>query len=332
MVTAKDVAQRAGVSQATVSYVMSGRRPISEETKQRVIQAMQELGYYPNSNARALAAHRTEVIGVVVRLDENTQMAELLPYLSTILADLNQQGYSVTLIPADEGMDRIKKSAAQSQVDGLLVFDIEWHDERLPELRKLGTPTVLIGSAEDTGSLSSVDVDYARIAQLTMNELMDAGAQHIIYVGDLGRDADRYAFSRSFAVESRNAANILGLGYDLFIPSVPGWQGIWNMKDLLLRYRDQHCGIAVRTPQNMDWVVQLMIELGITPSAQDMPLVAVCADSYAQQARIPVSNVDPMAQDIAHTAIERLLHIIEHNDRTATRTLIIPRVTKRSTT
>ena len=55
MVTARDVAKRAGVSQATVSYVMSGSRPISEATKKRVRKAMDELGYVPNINARSLA-------------------------------------------------------------------------------------------------------------------------------------------------------------------------------------------------------------------------------------------------------------------------------------
>lgn len=59
MVTAKDVAKRAGVSQATVSYVMSGSRPISEATKKRVHRAMQDLGYVPNANARSLAGGTT---------------------------------------------------------------------------------------------------------------------------------------------------------------------------------------------------------------------------------------------------------------------------------
>ena len=59
MVTARDVAKRAGVSQATVSYVMSGSRPISEATKKRVRKAMDELGYVPNINARSLAGGKS---------------------------------------------------------------------------------------------------------------------------------------------------------------------------------------------------------------------------------------------------------------------------------
>ena len=85
MVTARDVAKRAGVSQATVSYVMSGSRPISEATKKRVRKAMDELGYVPNINARSLAGGKVGIIGVLVHMDENTDLAELRPFLVVIM-------------------------------------------------------------------------------------------------------------------------------------------------------------------------------------------------------------------------------------------------------
>src|SRR6478735_8941173 len=64
--TSKDVARLAGVSQSTVSYVMSGNRPISEGTRRRVLEAIEALTYQPNAGARALASQRTRVIGLMV--------------------------------------------------------------------------------------------------------------------------------------------------------------------------------------------------------------------------------------------------------------------------
>lgn len=332
MVTAKDVAKRAGVSPATVSYVMSGNRPISEETKRRVRQAMKDLAYYPNANARALARHRTGVIGMVVKLDEHTQMAELLPYLSTLLDELDARDYALTLIPGHADARGIRKSAGQAQVDGILVFDIAWHDQRIDELVDIGAPTVLIGTTEDPKSLSSIDVDYGRIAQLAVNELTNAGAQRIIAVGDADQTTDRYEFSHRFLSEGRSTAQVLDLEFEEFIPPCGGWQGIWAMRDLLLERRAEHCGIAVRTPQTLEWVMQLMFELGISPSPDDMPLVAVCSDSYAVSTHVPVSNIDPMAGDISRAAVEELLALIENPKRPPTRTLVTPHVTTRSTT
>ena len=99
MVTARDVAKRAGVSQATVSYVMSGSRPISEATKKRVRKAMDELGYVPNINARSLAGGKVGIIGVLVHMDENTDLAELRPFLVVIMEEARKRGSSVMLVP-----------------------------------------------------------------------------------------------------------------------------------------------------------------------------------------------------------------------------------------
>ena len=68
MPTISDVARAAGVSMSTVSYVLSGRRPISAETQARVKAAIAELGYHPHAGARALASSRTSVLALVVPL------------------------------------------------------------------------------------------------------------------------------------------------------------------------------------------------------------------------------------------------------------------------
>lgn len=65
MPTMSDIAKRAGVALSTVSYALSGKRPISAEAKQRVYQAMKELGYQPNSLARALATRRTSILALL---------------------------------------------------------------------------------------------------------------------------------------------------------------------------------------------------------------------------------------------------------------------------
>lgn len=65
MPTMSDIAKRAGVALSTVSYALSGKRPISEQAKQRVFEAMKELGYQPNSLARALVTKRTRIIALL---------------------------------------------------------------------------------------------------------------------------------------------------------------------------------------------------------------------------------------------------------------------------
>ncbi|CAM5232556.1 HTH-type transcriptional repressor PurR [Streptomyces tendae] len=66
MVTLAEVAQRAGVSASTVSYVLSGKRSISTTTRQRVEESIRKLGYHPNAGARALASSRSNIIALMI--------------------------------------------------------------------------------------------------------------------------------------------------------------------------------------------------------------------------------------------------------------------------
>ena len=75
MPTSKDVAEAAGVAQSTVSYVLSGKRPISEKTRKKVEAAIEQLTYQPNAGARALASRKTRVIGLVIPFIPELHMA-----------------------------------------------------------------------------------------------------------------------------------------------------------------------------------------------------------------------------------------------------------------
>ena len=68
MATLADVARHAGVAASTVSYVLSGKRPVSEETRERVARSIQLLGYQPHAGARALASAKSNVLGLVMPL------------------------------------------------------------------------------------------------------------------------------------------------------------------------------------------------------------------------------------------------------------------------
>ena len=68
MATLADVARHAGVAASTVSYVLSGKRPVSEETRERVAQSIKLLGYQPHAGARALASAKSNVLALVVPL------------------------------------------------------------------------------------------------------------------------------------------------------------------------------------------------------------------------------------------------------------------------
>jgi LacI family transcriptional regulator len=120
-VTRDDVARRAGVSVATVSYVLNaGPRGVSDEKRRRVLQAVAELGYRPNAIARSLRARRTHILGLVLPNTANPYFAALSHAIEEVAAE---RGYQVVVSNAAESPERETRqieALLQLQVDGLL--------------------------------------------------------------------------------------------------------------------------------------------------------------------------------------------------------------------
>jgi DNA-binding LacI/PurR family transcriptional regulator len=140
VVTSRDVARVAGVSQSTVSYVMSGRRSISAETRKRVLDAIEQLTYQPNAGARALASQRTQVIGLVVPFGPGADTAGLLPFIETIASCARAEDHDVLLVTTDEGAAGLTRLAGRALCDAIVLMDIEADDARIPVAAALKVP------------------------------------------------------------------------------------------------------------------------------------------------------------------------------------------------
>ncbi|MET8144579.1 LacI family DNA-binding transcriptional regulator [Sphaerisporangium sp. NPDC005288] len=108
--TIRDVARAAGVSTSTVSYVLSGKRPVSAETRRRVEHFVAELGYHPHAGARALASKRSHIIALVVPLRTDVYVPVMMEIATYVTMTARKHGYDVLLITNDEGPDGIRRS------------------------------------------------------------------------------------------------------------------------------------------------------------------------------------------------------------------------------
>ncbi|NTU85176.1 MAG: LacI family transcriptional regulator, partial [Chloroflexales bacterium] len=153
MATMKDVAERARVSTATVSYVLNGTGTVTAETRQRVLSAVAELNYRPNHAARSLRT-RARTLGLVLPpgpagLDDPA-LAELVAGITEAAAT---HGYYLLLAPcgAQPEHELGEALAHTGRVDGLVLLDLRADDERAAYLCAAGVPCVGAGSpAEGT--------------------------------------------------------------------------------------------------------------------------------------------------------------------------------------
>lgn len=181
-----DVARLAGVSRATVSYVINGKDtlgvPISGETRQRVLNAVDELGYVINAGAQALRSGDTRTIGVLVPVDENPFFWKILNGISEEAKDA---GYSLllarnSLTPEQENQS--VKELAEQRVDGMILL-IEFKalpDQIIEQLRKSGRPIVEISSTDSEFDL--IHQGYGAGTQALMSYLFELGHRRIGFI------------------------------------------------------------------------------------------------------------------------------------------------------
>ncbi|QQM43151.1 LacI family DNA-binding transcriptional regulator [Streptomyces liliifuscus] len=184
--TLEEVAARAGVGRGTVSRVINGSPRVSDATRAAVEAAVAELGYVPNTAARALAANRTDAIALVVPEPETRFFAE--PYFSDMLrgvgAALSDTELQLLLIFA--GSDRERRRLAQylaaHRVDGVLLVSVH-ADDPLPDLlAQLEIPAVISGRRSADETLPSVDSDNFGGGRFAVEHLIAQGRQTIAHL------------------------------------------------------------------------------------------------------------------------------------------------------
>jgi DNA-binding LacI/PurR family transcriptional regulator len=169
-VRARDVAKLAGVSRTTVSFVLNdvpGMR-ISEETRQRVLEAAQELDYHPDASARRLVTGKTKILGYVERQSPESAFADaFMPQVLRGVHDAaSSANYEVLFAPIPLGISdgRFSRLLRGRHVDGIILSGPRTDDEELHELVKEESPIVIQGQLSGINA-ASVDVDNVKAAR-----------------------------------------------------------------------------------------------------------------------------------------------------------------------
>ncbi|GIL14046.1 MAG: LacI family transcriptional regulator [Chloroflexota bacterium] len=179
MSTIGDVAKRAGVSAMTVSRVINNSGYISQETRERVEQAIAELGYVPNALARSLRFKRTKTIALILTDITN-------PFFTTLARGIedaaSEQGFSVIFCNTDESQDEEAEYLSvvvQKQVDGVLLVPASSSSESVTFLRDRGVPCVLLDRRLPGAAVDTVRGDSEAGAYQLTRHLLDLGHRRI---------------------------------------------------------------------------------------------------------------------------------------------------------
>ncbi len=197
MSSIKDVASLAGVSISTVSRVLNNSCPVSEDKRQRVLEAASRLGYVPNPAARSLLLHKTGVIGVVIPYASGEFFSEFLSGVDQTAAD--REYFLLISISRRNEADLLKAiRSLDKRVDGLVVWAPEMGPTEIIDLISGSTPVLLVNGHENHVESDCVDFDNHGGMTKVVDYLLDLGHRDIAFIAGPPAAVDAKARLQAF--------------------------------------------------------------------------------------------------------------------------------------
>ncbi len=305
-VSVRDVALAASVSVGTVSNVLNRPDKVAPATVERVLAAIQELGFVRNDAARQLRAGRSRSIGLVVLDVRNPFFTDIARGAENRAAE---DGMNVLLGNSDESIARETSyldSFEEQRVHGLVVSPLDEDLSRFARLAERGTPVVLVDRESPEESLSSVAVDDVEGGALAVEHLLSIGRRRIAFVGGphgIRQVADRLEGARK-AIEQVPDATLEVVA----TTSLSVLEG--RRAGEALRERsaaDRPDAVFAANDLLATGVLQALVMMGGLAVPDDIALIGYDDIDFAQAAVVPLSSIRQPAVLMGYTAVDLLM-------------------------
>jgi len=328
--TLEDIAKFSGVSRSTVSRVINGDEKVSEETRQRVLNIIQQYNFQPNMAARRLAAGRTNVIGLVIPTDGGNIFND--PYFSSLIqgvsAQCNHREYSVMLWLAEPEFEHrmVSQIVSNGMVDGVVVSSTLIDEPIVLSLQNSMMPFVLIGHRPAIQA-SSVDIDNLLAAYQATSHLINcssprkriatiAGPQNTIAGHDRLKGYNLALQENGITID--NTLVIVG--------NFSEASGYSAMQQLLPTRPD---AVFVASDLMAAGAYRAIREAGLSIPG-DIAIVGFDDLPIATQMDPPLSTIHQPIQRIGEQAVQLLINQLQHEESKPTHLIIQPELILRA--
>jgi DNA-binding LacI/PurR family transcriptional regulator len=327
-----EIARLAGVSRSTVSYALTGRRTVSEETRKRIEQVIAESGYRPNAAARALKEGRTRTLGLVIPPASQALTDMQLGFVASVLEAAARVDLDVLLSPSGGDHDRsFERVVTGQRVDGVVLMEIRMEDARVARLQETGIPFVTIGRTARPDHMSWVDVDYADLIGRCVHHLADLGHRHIALVNRSQElVAAGYGPGHRALAGFTDAVDRCGISGVSVCCADDAAAGQACMERLLADHPDV-TAIATINEAALRGLQRALDDAGLS-IPRDFSITGVVAQHWAEDFRPPLTAADVPAHEMGSRAVELLLERIADPTSAPRHVLMSPSIALRSST
>lgn len=317
--TIYDVAGKAQVSLATVSRVLNNPEKVNEETREKVLKVIKELGYRPNAIARGLASRKTTTVGIVMSDVTRASTSQLLGGIIDIAKKYN---YSMKIFSMGDDTDLMDsiRTITSEQVDGVLFLNDELNPTELETVKKeldnSNIPMVLTNVVSLDENLPCVCIDYEKASYEVTKKLIEQGKKNIYLLSTVTRYSINVLKENGYkkAMEEASMEPLIFRTSGNLIINTPHFE----------EYFETHkvdAAIAVRDSIAVSFM-NVMINKGYRVP-EDLAVVGYQNTKYAQLARPSLSCIDTPVYDIGAVAM-RLLTKLMKNEHVDSLKVVLP--------
>lgn len=310
MVKIDEVARAAGVSISTVSYALSGKRPVSAETRRRIQAAVHELGYSPNAGARMLAGSQTNIFALSEPLRADSHAPSHMSFMHAMTVAARRKEYDMLLLTDEDASAGMKRVAQSGLVDAILVLDVAPDDARVEIARASATPTIFVGIPNDHEGLVCVDLDFERATVEAVDRLADAGHRAIGLIGGSERAYEKSNFPSRVRAALSERATERGMSA-VSVASGPVVTDRSRVRRSVRRFvEDGVTGIVLHAPEEVLHVV--LVELAALGKSVpgDVSIVSVGSSFDTDAQPTPIDSIPLVPQSSCELAVDLAIELI----------------------
>lgn len=315
MVTRADVARLAGVSPSTVSYVFSGKRPIGNDTREKVLEVSNKLGYVPNAYAANLAARNLRTIGMHLNITNSGLDRSTADYVTGMMKRSIELGLTL-LVPTTIGNDEdtFRNFLRSRLLDGVIYMEVEENDWREDIFLSEKVPAVALGFSGKRNGVPFVESDFDEMGRIAIEECMRRGHRSAIYIGRSLRDVnlpDRVGKSIHRATKKYALEN--GFGLDEFFLPV-NFLAAQQIIPVMQKHRDRHPLVITDNMPVAEAVIGLASDYGLK-LARDYSIVTLGGQiGYTADTAFDLSEISTDREYMGKRCVDLLVEVSESKD------------------
>lgn len=326
--TIVDIAEACGVSTATVSRIINNKPDVAENTRQRVLQLMEERGFAPQITWQQLRSGKSPFIALNFPQDFNPPSQGII---TAAALGCEQADYSLNLIVKSLSDSELLAIYRSGQTDGMILMEILLHDRRVELLKEHNLPFVMIGRCVDNTGLNYVDIDIEKGVADAIQHLHDLGHRQVGFVTLVQASPEKEYGYTSWALDGyHKACQKHGLPIKPLV--IASNSGSASHQVLMLLEENPNLTAIVTPQQSGVLAVLKAIQARGLRIPEDMSVVGLLSEPMSELANPPLTTISFPAHEMGLEAVRTLIGYLEGTLTTPRQILLRPELNVRGST